>query len=262
MNEKVLERMMLENSLRQALSNNELVVYYQPLIDGFTGRTTGFEALVRWQHPERGLVPPLDFIPLAEETGLIVPIGEWVLRTACAQNKAWQDKGYPPVVVSVNLSGRQFRQPNFTGRVSHVLAATGLAPEYLELEITESIALHDVDYTIAILSELGAMGIKIAIDDFGTGYSSLSYLKRFPITTLKIDRIFIQDATQDAQDAAIISAIIVLAHNLRLKVVAEGVETGEQRLFLREMNCNTMQGYLFSRPLPAAQVENMLDRQW
>jgi diguanylate cyclase (GGDEF)-like protein len=262
MNEKVLERMMLENSLRQALSNNELVVYYQPLIDGFTGRTTGFEALVRWQHPERGLVPPLDFIPLAEETGLIVPIGEWVLRTACAQNKAWQDKGYPPVVVSVNLSGRQFRQPNFTGRVSQVLAATGLAPEYLELEITESIALHDVDYTIAILSELGAMGIKIAIDDFGTGYSSLSYLKRFPITTLKIDRIFIQDATQDAQDAAIISAIIVLAHNLRLKVVAEGVETGEQRLFLREMNCNTMQGYLFSRPLPAAQVENMLDRQW
>ncbi|HWR42478.1 putative bifunctional diguanylate cyclase/phosphodiesterase [Sporomusa sp.] len=262
MNEKVLERMMLENSLRQALSNNELVVYYQPLIDGITGRTTGFEALLRWQHPERGLVPPMDFIPLAEETGLIVPIGEWVLRTACAQNKAWQDAGYPPVVMAVNLSGRQFRQPNFTGRVSHVLADTGLAPEYLELEITETIALQDVDYTIAILRELGSMGIKIAIDDFGTGYSSLSYLKRFPITTLKIDRIFVKDATQDAQDAAIISAIIVLAHNLRLKVVAEGVETGEQRLFLREMNCNTMQGFLFSRPLPAAQVENMLDRQW
>ncbi|SMC40770.1 putative bifunctional diguanylate cyclase/phosphodiesterase [Sporomusa malonica] len=262
MNANVLERMMLESSLRQALSHNELVVYYQPLIDGTVGCTAGIEALVRWQHPKRGLVPPLDFIPLAEETGLIVPIGEWVLRTACAQNKAWQDAGYPPVVVSVNLSGRQFRQPNFTGMVSQVLIDTGLAPEYLELEITETIALEDVDYTIAILKELGAMGIKIAIDDFGTGYSSLSYLKRFPITTLKIDRIFVKDATQDAQDAAIVSAIIILAHNLNLKVIAEGVETAEQRLFLRERHCNMMQGFLFSRPLPAAQVENMLDRRW
>ncbi len=262
MNEKVLERILLENSLRQALGNNELVVYYQPLIDGISGRTAGVEALVRWQHPERGLVPPMDFIPLAEETGLIVPIGEWVLRTACAQNKAWQEAGYPPIVVSVNLSGRQFHQSNFIGMVGQVLAETGLAPEYLELEITESIALEDVSYTIAILKELGSMGIKIAIDDFGTGYSSLSYLKRFPITTLKIDRIFVKDATQDAQDAAIITAIIVLAHNLNLKVIAEGVETVEQRLFLRERHCNMMQGFLFSRALPADQMVNLLDCCW
>lgn len=262
MNERVLERILLENNLRQALGKNELVVYYQPLIDGRTGRTAGVEALVRWQHPERGLVPPMDFIPLAEETGLIVPIGEWVLKTACAQNKAWQDAGYPPVVVSVNLSGRQFRQPDFIGRVSQVLAETGLESSYLELELTESIALEDVDYTIAILKELRGMGINIAIDDFGTGYSSLSYLKRFPITTLKVDRIFVQDATRDAQDAAIISAIIVLAHNLNLKVIAEGVETAEQWSFLRERCCNMMQGFLFSRPLPASQVIAMIDRNW
>ena len=262
MNERVLERMLLENSLRQAIDNNELVIHYQPLIDGTTGRTVGVEALVRWLHPERGLIQPMEFIPLAEETGLIVPIGEWVLRTACAQNKAWQDAGYPPVVMAVNLSGRQFRQPDFTGRISKVLAATGLAPEYLELEITESIAREDVEYTIAILKELGAMGIGIAIDDFGTGYSSLSYLKRFPITTLKIDRIFVQDAAKSQQDAAIISAIILLAHNLNLKVVAEGVETPEQRLLLRERHCNMMQGFLFSRPLPAEQVASLFDFCW
>lgn len=262
MNEQILERMLLENSLRQAVSQDELVVYYQPLVDGMTGRTVGVEALVRWQHPERGLVPPMEFIPLAEETGLIVPIGEWVLRTACAQNKAWQDAGYPPVVVSVNLSGRQFYQPDFIGMVRRVLAETGLAPEYLELEITESIMLEDIDYTITILKELGAMGIKLAIDDFGTGYSSLSYLKRFPITTLKVDRMFVKDAALDAQDAAIISAIIVLAHNLNLKVVAEGVETAEQRVFLRERRCNMLQGFLFSRPLPTQQVASLLDCCW
>ncbi|WP_371371998.1 putative bifunctional diguanylate cyclase/phosphodiesterase [Sporomusa aerivorans] len=262
MNEKVLERILLENSLRQALGKQELVVYYQPLVDGQTGRTAGVEALLRWQHPERGLVPPGDFIPLAEETGLIVPIGEWVLRTACAQNKAWQDAGLPPMTVSVNLSGRQFHQPDFIGQINRVLAETGLAPDYLELEITESIALADVDYTIAILKELRLMGINIAIDDFGTGYSSLSYLKRFPITTLKVDRIFVQDAARDAQDAAIISAIIILAHNLNLKVVAEGVETADQMVFLRERCCNIMQGYLFSRPLPAVQVTALIDRSW
>lgn len=262
MNDRVLERMLLETSLRQAITNNELVIHYQPIIDGLTGHTAGVEALVRWLHPERGLIPPMEFIPMAEETGLIVPIGEWVLRSACAQNKAWQDAGHRPVVVSVNLSGRQFRQPDLTRRISQVLADTGLAPEYLELEITESIALENVDYTITILNELRSMGIKISLDDFGTGYSSLSYLKRFPITTLKVDRMFVQDAAQHKQDAAIISTIINLAHNLNLTVVAEGVETPEQRLFLRERHCNMMQGFLFSRPVPAEQVIRLLDCCW
>jgi EAL domain-containing protein (putative c-di-GMP-specific phosphodiesterase class I) len=208
------------------------------------------EALLRWQNPELGLVSPAEFIPLAEETGLIVSIGEWVIRTACKQNKAWQAAGLRPLRVSVNLSARQFKEQNLVERVAQVLNETGLEARYLELELTESL-LQNPEATITPLKELHALGVYLSIDDFGTGYSSLSYLKRFPIDTIKIDRSFVRDITTDADDAAIANAIITMAHSLGMHVVAEGVETGEQLAFLCRRECDSMQGYYFSKPLPA-----------
>jgi len=210
------------------------------------------EALVRWKHPTRGLVSPLEFIPLAEETGLIVPIGDWVLRAACHQLKTWQDAGWNDLYVTVNLSGLQLQQPNFVDTLRDALRETGLPPQCLVLEITESMLMEQVEETLLVLQALKATGVGLAIDDFGTGYSSLAYLKRFPVDVLKIDRAFIRDMTDNTDDALIVKGIIALAHSLRLKVVAEGVETAEQHSFLARLQCNLIQGYLLSEPLPAA----------
>lgn len=261
MNSRAFERLALENSLRKALERQEFLIHYQPQVDIKTGQIVGIEALVRWQHPDLGLVYPAEFIPLAEETGLIVPLGEWVLRTACAQNKAWQKAGLPPVSVAVNLSARQFQHQNLVETVARVLRETELDPPYLELEITEGIAMQNADFTIVILRGLKEMGVQIAVDDFGIGYSSLSYLKKFPLNTLKIDRSFVHDLTSDANDAAIAHAIIVLAHTLKLNVVAEGVETLEEKNFLQEHACDRLQGYLFSVPLSAEGFEKLLQQQ-
>jgi diguanylate cyclase (GGDEF)-like protein len=258
MNVKAFERLALETSLRRALEREELLVHYQPQVDLSTGRVVGTEVLVRWQHPHLGLVSPTRFIPLAEETGLIAPIGEWVLRTACAQNKSWQQAGYAPLCVAVNLSVRQFKQANLVQTVERVIRETGLDPRYLELELTESIFMQNAKATIQTLRELKEMGVKLSIDDFGTGYSSLSYLQRFPIDALKIDQSFVRDITTDPSDAAIGQAIISMAHSLRLKVVAEGVETEEQLAFLQRDRCDQMQGYYFSRPLPVEAFTQLL----
>lgn len=258
MNTQILERLALENDLRHGLEREEFVVYYQPQVNISTGQIVGTEALVRWQHPERGLVSPMEFIPVAEETGLIVPLGEWVLHAACAQNKAWQEAGHPSLRVAVNLSAWQFQQRNLTERVAQVLKETGLDPHWLQLEVTEGDAMQDVDFAIKTLRELKEMGVQIAIDDFGTGHSALNYLSRFPIDVVKIDRSFVCDLTIDANDAEIASTIIVMAHNLNLEVIAEGVETEEQLAFLRQRQCDEMQGYLFSKPVPAEELEEML----
>lgn len=254
---KALERLVLENNLYKALQREEFLLHYQPQIDLNTGEIIGMEALIRWQSGEKGLIPPNHFIPLAEETGLICPIGEWVLRTACVQNRAWQKQGLPPIRVAVNLSGRQFQQQNLVKTIAKVLEDTGLNPEYLEIEITESIAVQDVDFTISVLQSLQRMGIHISIDDFGTGYSSLWSLKRFPLNTLKIDRSFVRDLMRDSKDAAIITAVIALGHGLDLKVIAEGVETPEQLSFLRSVNCDSVQGYLFSPPVSALEATQL-----
>lgn len=258
MNVKAFEQLVMENSLRRALDRKEFVVYYQPQVSLHNGQIVGMEALIRWQHPDLGIVFPSNFIPLAEETGLIVPIGEWVLKTACAQNKEWQKAGHAPIRVSVNLASRQFQQKDLVEMVSHVLSETELEPHYLDMEITESIAMEDADITLLVLRELTKKGIQISIDDFGTGYSSLSYLKKFPIHTLKIDQSFVRDITTDPNDAAIASAIIVLGHSLKLRVVAEGVETKEQLAFLKLQKCDQIQGFLFSHPLPAKDFEKLL----
>lgn len=258
MNAKILERVALENSLRHALELEEFCLYYQPQIDINSGKIIGVEALVRWQNPKIGLISPAKFIPLAEETGLIIPLGEYVLRSACIQSRVWQKIGLPPLKMAVNLSIRQFQQENLVEMIAGVLSETGLDPQWLELEITESVAMKDVDFTINILRELRDMGIQIAIDDFGTGYSSLNYLKNFPINTLKIDKSFVRDITINSNDAAIAATIIVLAHNLNLSVTAEGVETQEQLQYLKEQKCDKMQGYLFSRPLPCEEIEKIL----
>ncbi|MEE9584257.1 MAG: EAL domain-containing protein [Candidatus Brocadiales bacterium] len=251
-------QMELEGSMYGALEREEFELNYQPVVDINTGRIVGVEALLRWHHPEQGLVPPNEFISVAENTGLITQIGEWVLHTACAQNKAWQDAGLPPIHVSVNLSSRQFQQINLIEIIDRVLRETGLDARFLELEITEGSAMQNVESTIYKLKGMDALGVKIAIDDFGVGYSSLSYLKRFPIHTLKIDRSFVSDITTDPDDRAIVTAIIALAKTMNLKVVAEGVETGEQLDFLRRLHCDEMQGYLFSKPVPAGELREML----
>jgi diguanylate cyclase (GGDEF)-like protein/PAS domain S-box-containing protein len=260
MNATAVERLALENSLRKALVRDELELYYQPLLDLATGRVHGLEALLRWRHPERGLLAPAEFMPLAEVTGLIVPIGPWVLRTACARARAWQDLGHPHLSMAVNLSARQFQQPDLVAQVKRALEDTGLPPRCLDLEITETNAMQNAEGTINTLRELKSLGVRISIDDFGIGYSSLNYLKRFPIDTLKIDQSFVRDITTDPDDAAIATAVIALAHTLKLRVVAEGVETQEQLAFLAARHCDRMQGYLFSRPLPSQECGEFLAR--
>jgi len=258
LNAKISERMELENSLRHALERGEILVHYQPIVDVATGQINRMEALVRWKRPDIGIVSPVKFIPLAEETGLIVPIGEWILRTACAQNKAWQSAGLPPIRMAVNLSASQFQQQNLAEMIANTLDEVDLDPKYLELELTESIIMKNTETTLATLLQLDALGIDISVDDFGTGYSSLSYLKRFPVTTLKIDGSFIRDITTDPDDRAIVTAIITLASSLKLKVVAESVETDQQLQILRSLHCDQMQGYLFSKPLPVEEATQLL----
>lgn len=258
LNEKAMERLHLEADLRKAIERNEFLLHYQPQVCLQSGRIVGMEALIRWQHPELGMVPPDRFIRLAEETGLIVPIGDWVMRTACRQNKAWQDAGLGNLRIAVNLSARQFGELDLVQSITAILAETGLDARHLEIELTESLVMTDVEHTIGILRDLKAMGLHLSIDDFGTGYSSLSYLKRFPIDVLKIDQSFVRDITVDSDGAAIVKSIISLAHNLRLHVIAEGVETAEQLAYLRENHCDQMQGYYFSRPLIADAFEQLL----
>ncbi|HLM79309.1 MAG TPA: EAL domain-containing protein [Terriglobales bacterium] len=258
MNAQVVERLALESGLRLALDKKELFLVYQPQMDIATGRITGLEALLRWQHPELGLVPPDKFIRIAENSGLVMPIGEWVLRTACSQAWKWQDEGLPAVPVAVNVSAVQFRQEGFCELILRVLHETGLAPQYLELELTESLLLSNAHVTFPVLQDLRAMGLKLAIDDFGTGYSSLSYLKQFPVGKLKIDRSFIRDVAVNPDDAAITTAIISMAKSLSLKVIAEGAEDEAQMSFLRAHQCDEIQGYYFSKPLAVDKVAEKL----
>ncbi|HJW26692.1 MAG TPA: EAL domain-containing protein [Rhodocyclaceae bacterium] len=253
-----LERLTLEADLRRALERGEFEVHYQPQVDLERGVIDGAEALVRWRRPGHGLVSPARFIPLAEEIGLIVPIGEWVLETACAQLRAWQKAGEGHLRMAVNLSARQFRQNDLGQSVHRILQRTGVLPDSLELEITESMLMQNIQKGSAMLRELRHQGVRLAIDDFGTGYSSLNYLKRFPISTLKIDQSFVRQIPQDNDDAAIVRAVIALGHGLNLKVVAEGVETAEQLGFMREHRCDKVQGYFFSPPVEAADFEKML----
>ncbi|MHC5895908.1 putative bifunctional diguanylate cyclase/phosphodiesterase [Nostoc sp.] len=259
-NAQLQERLTLENELHGALGRNEMLVYYQPLIDLDNGEITGMEALVRWQHPTLGLISPAKFIPIAEANGLIVPIDQWVLRTACAQNRAWQLAGFSPIRISVNLSSRQFEQPNLVEVVSQIIQETGLKTSYLELEVTESFLMGDIERSVKTLKQLPELGIWLALDDFGTGYSSLNYLKRFPVNMLKIDRSFVQDVTSNPDSAAITDAIIALAKSLRLKITAEGVETKEQLDYLQMRGCDEGQGYYFSRPVPADIITPMLQK--
>ncbi len=258
MNAKALERLSLESRLRQALQNEELVVHYQPLVELSTGYIRGAEALLRWRHPELGMLPPGEFIPLAEISGLIVPIGRWVLLTACTQARLWQQMGYRDLSVAVNLSSRQFQQSDLVLQVTEALESSDLEPACLDLEITESNAMQNAENSISSLRELKTLGVSISMDDFGTGYSSLNYLKRFPIDRIKIDQSFVRDVTRYPDDAAIAIAVIAMAHSLKLGVVAEGVETEEQLSFLRQNRCDEMQGYLFSRPVPPEQFEVLL----
>lgn len=249
----------LENDLRKALDHDQLVVYYQPQINLLSSQITGLEALVRWKHPELGLISPLDFIPLAEECGLIVPIGEWVLRESCKQIVSWQKQGRTPITVAVNLSPLQFRQDNLVATVENIINETGIDPTILELEITESMIMNGLEKATSTMVELTELGLQLAIDDFGTGYSSLSYLRYFPLSKLKIDKCFIERVTSDEDDAALASAVIALAHSLNLKVVAEGIETEAQADFLRQKNCHQGQGFLFSKPLPAYELIELMD---
>jgi len=257
-NQHTFERLALENSLRRALERDELALYYQPKIDLKTGRIVSAEALLRWEHQDLGLILPIQFITLAEETGLIVPIGAWALAEVCRQNLAWQKAGLTPICIAVNLSSRQFDDNKLYETVTGALSCSGLDPIWLELEITESLVMRNADYTFEVLQRIRDMGVQISIDDFGTGYSSLSYLKRFPVDSLKVDRSFIRDVPHDSDDVAITQAIIAMAHSLGLKVIAEGVETEEQLHFLRELKCDLVQGYIFSEPLPADKFEVLL----
>jgi EAL domain-containing protein (putative c-di-GMP-specific phosphodiesterase class I) len=258
MNAQAVERLTLESGLRSPLAQEQLFLMYQPQMDIATGRITGLEALLRWQHPELGLVPPDRFIRIAENIGLIVPIGEWVLRTACSQARKWQDEGIPAVSVAVNVSAVQFRQEGFGEVIRKVLHETGLPPQLLELELTESLLLANADVTFSVLQELKDMGVTLAIDDFGTGYSSFSYLRQFQISKLKIDRLFIRDVTLNPNDGAITTAIIGMAKSLNIKVIAEGVENEEQMAFLRAHQCDEIQGYYFSKPLAVDKVADKL----
>jgi diguanylate cyclase (GGDEF)-like protein len=260
MNEQMAKRVRLEKGLRKALDRDELTLHYQPQVDIMTREIMGMEALLRWDHPELGMVSPADFIPLAEENGMIIPIGEWVLRRACVQNKSWIDAGLSPMRMAVNLSARQFQHNNLVEVVAQILQETDLPAQYLDLEITESVAMFNESYVIAKLHELKNLGIKISIDDFGTGYSSLSYLKKFPIDALKIDKSFVAEVMNDKDDAEIITTIISMARNLKVSVIAEGVENEQQLQFLRSQKCTEAQGYLFSKPLNPTDLQHLLVR--
>ncbi len=258
MNKEAYENLVIEKSLHHALENNELILYYQPKFNALTGKIIGMEALVRWQSPKLGLVPPGKFISLAEETGLIVQIGKWVLKNACEQIRAWQDMGLPPLRVAVNLSVRQFEENNLIQIVEEVLKETRVEPQYLELEVTETMAMKNMDLMVKTLKKLKDMGIHIALDDFGTGYSSLKYLRNIPVDTLKIDRSFINDINSNPSYSAIIDAIIDIANKLKLGIIAEGVETHEQSDFLIEKKCYEMQGFLFSKPVTKEEFEGLM----
>jgi diguanylate cyclase (GGDEF)-like protein len=258
MNTKVMERLTLENGLRLALEQKEFFLVYQPQMEIATGRIIGMEALIRWRHPELGLIAPDKFIPVAENCGLIIPIGEWVLKSACHQARQWQEEGLLAVPVAVNVSAVQFRPEGFCELIRAVLEETGLSPQYLELELTETLLLSSADMMFLILQELKAMGLKLAIDDFGTGYSSLSYLRQFPVGKLKIDRSFIRDVAVNPDSASIAIAIISLAKGLNLKVIAEGVESEAQMSFLRSHQCDEIQGYFFSKPLTVDEMAEKL----
>jgi diguanylate cyclase (GGDEF)-like protein/PAS domain S-box-containing protein len=260
LNAKVQGKFLLQEELGNAVARSEFLLHYQPQVDLRSGRVFAVEALARWNHPRLGVVPPMEFIPMAEETGLIAPIGDWVLREACRQNKAWQDVGLPPIAVSVNVSARQFKEKNLIDRVVGALKDSGLEARYLELELTESLIMQDIKLAVATMKDLQGLGVRLSIDDFGTGYSSLVALKTFPVTRLKIDKSFIDGLLADENDRSVASAIISLGQKLNLRVIAEGVETEAQAAFLRNVNCDEMQGYLFSRPLPAQGIEDLLSR--
>jgi len=263
MEAQALNRMSLENDLRYALERKQLFVHYQPIVEFQSERVINAEALLRWRHPTRGLVPPDEFIPLAEETGLIKSLGEWVLRTACAQAQAWRAMDLPVFGVSVNLSSGQLKREFARDTVATVLEETGLSPNLLTFEITESLIMEDAEEAITNLHAIREMGVGLSIDDFGTGYSSLSYLKRLPVDSVKIDRSFVHDVTVDPEDASLADAIIALAHNLGLKVIAEGVETKEQLDFLRSRGCDLYQGYYFAKPMTAKEFQKrMRTGQW
>jgi len=257
MNVSTLERLNLQQRLHQALERRELVLYYQPQLELTGGKVVGVEALLRWQTPE-GLIPPGQFIPLAEETGLIVPMGTWVIQEACRQARAWLNAGLPPMTVAVNLSALQFRRDDLLKTVGDALEANQLSGSALELELTESILIQDAEATLATLKALNAMGVLLSIDDFGTGYSSLAYLKRFTVDKLKIDQSFVRDITSDGDSAAIVRAVVQMAASLKLKTIAEGVETEEQAAALRETGCDEVQGYLYARPMPVDACETYL----
>lgn len=248
-NQKLTEKIEIQFELRKAMEQNELVLYYQPQLDLDTMEVVGFEALIRWNHPTKGLLYPDEFISLAEENGLIVPIGRWVLKTACLQLKQWTDQ-YPDITVAINLSPKQFKDKNLLNMIYDIINETGVNPKNLEFEITETVALEDIEYTNAIIRELNKVGVKFSLDDFGTGYSSMSYLKKLPISNLKIDKSFLDSGMVDISDQKIIQAIITLARNLNMNVIAEGVETVDQEAFLKESDCDKVQGYLYSKPVP------------
>ncbi|NWF61959.1 MAG: EAL domain-containing response regulator [Fischerella sp.] len=255
------EMLVVKSILHEAIEQGhfrQFYVEYQPQVDIASGQIIAAEALLRWQSPELGMVAASELIPLAESTGLIIPIGEWVLQSVCQQNKIWQNAGYFPLRIAVNLSAREFTQPDLSQKIVKFLAANNLEPDYLELELTESLIMQDVNTAIATINELRSLGVKIAIDDFGTGYSSLMYLKKLPINKLKIDRYFIHNVVNDFQKAAITTALIQMGHNLNLQVIAEGVETEAELDFLRQYQCDAMQGFLFSRPLPAIEFQKFL----
>jgi EAL domain-containing protein (putative c-di-GMP-specific phosphodiesterase class I) len=258
MNEMVAGKLTMENQLRQALLMGEFVLHYQPKVNLVSGKVTSAEALIRWNKPDTGLVPPSQFIPILEETGMIVSVGEWVLQAACRQAKSWQVAGFAPVRVAVNLSARQLNETGLVETVARALADTGLEPEHLELEVTESMLMHDIELTITTLDALAKMGVAIAIDDYGTGYSSLAYLKRLHVDVLKLDQSFVKGIGHDADDEAIVASTISMAHRLGLTVIAEGVETESQLEFLRLNACDSVQGYLFSRPIPAEGILGLL----
>jgi EAL domain-containing protein (putative c-di-GMP-specific phosphodiesterase class I) len=260
MNELARKHLIMENDLRQAVKGREMMVYYQPRIDVRTGAVVSMEALARWNKPGDGIISPDEFIPVAEDTGLIVDIGAWVLETACGQNKTWQSSGLPPLTISVNMSVKQFQHEKFLATISNAIKNTSLDPRYLELEITENILLQDAEKTIKMLNELKDMGIRLAMDDFGTGYSSFNYLIRFPLDIIKIDMSFIKNITEQAEHAAVVEAIISMSHSLNLKVVAEGVETQQQLDLLREFGCDEIQGYYYSRPLPSKEFTELLEK--